>query len=88
MFSPRTVPVCSEAAPATFREYSELLMMFHVKSCDVEVIAAADLQSEDSGRPDEAVSCLPKAAVHGRRRRHRCRLVGHFTPVWASWSAL
>lgn len=39
------------------REYSEFLMMFHLKSCDVEVIAVADLQSEDSGRPDEAVSC-------------------------------
>lgn len=39
------------------RECSVLLMMFHLKSCDVEVIAVADLQSEDRGRPDEAVSC-------------------------------
>lgn len=34
-----------------------LLIMFHLKSCDVEVIAAADLRGEDSGRPDEAVRC-------------------------------
>lgn len=54
-----------------------------LRSCDVEVMAVADLQSEDSGRPDEAVSCLLKAAVHVC-----CRLVGHFTPVWASWSEL
>lgn len=61
-----------------------VLMMFHWKSCDVEVMAVADLQSEDSGRPDEAVSCLLKAAVHVCCRC--CRLVAHFTPVWASWS--
>lgn len=29
------------------REYSAVLMMFCVKSCDVEVIAVADLQSKD-----------------------------------------
>lgn len=53
--------VVTEAFPLqmgrALREYSRLLLMFHFKSCDVEVIAVADLQSEDSGRPDEAVSC-------------------------------
>lgn len=29
------------------REYGAVLMMFCVKSCDVEVIAVADLQSRD-----------------------------------------
>lgn len=41
-------------------------------------------RSPEWGRPDEAVSCLLKAAVHGCC----CQLVGHFTPVWASWSVL
>lgn len=66
------------------RDYGVLLMMFHLQCGDVEVIAVADLQSEDGGRPDEAVSCLLKAAVRGCCGC--CRLVSYYTPVWASWS--
>lgn len=66
--------------------FAAALMMFHVTCADVEVMAVADLQREDSGRPDGAVSCLLKAAADGCRCRHRRRrLLGHFTPVWASW---
>lgn len=49
--------VVTEAFPLLMEGggHSQLVMMFHFKPCDVEVIAVADLQSEAGGRPREAV---------------------------------